>query len=169
MSPYKAPGSDGLRAIFYLKNWDLVGRQVTEFFLNAFREGKFDEKFSETLISIVPTVDNPETISQFRPVSLCNVVVKLITKFMVSRIKPILQALIPLTQCSFLPNRGCTDNILVVQEAIHSMKKSKGKKCHFMMKLDLEKAYDRVNWDFLRWVLLDMGLPVIGYHLSCGV
>lgn len=159
MSPYKAPGNDGLQAIFYQANWDIVGAKVVDFALNAFKDGYFDEKLNETLLCVIPKVERPETINQFRPISLCNVVVKLIAKIMVARIRPIMCRMIPPTQTSFIPGRGCNDNVLVVQEAIHSMKKRKGKNGYFMMKVDLEKAYDRLNWDFVKWVLQDVGLP----------
>mgnify|MGYP003361698220 CR=1 FL=1 len=63
------------------------------------------------------------------------------------------------THCSFIPGRGTTDNIVVVQEAIHSFANKTGKVGHMILKIDLEKAYDRISWDFLRWVLMDIGMP----------
>ena len=159
MSLYKAPGGDGLQAKFFQADWSIVGKSVCDFILAAFRDGKFDRRINETLLCIIPKVDHPEVINQFRPISLCNVVVKTISKIMVSRLRPHLTDLVSPTQSSFIPGRGCHDNIIVVQEAIHSFKKIKSKSGFFMMKVDLEKAYDRLNWDFLRWVLMDIGLP----------
>lgn len=101
----------------------------------------------------------PEKANQFRPINLCNVVVKLLSKLMVTRLRPLLKDLVSPTQGAFIPGRGCHDNEIVVQEVLHSMKKSKGVKGKFFMKVDLEKAYDKVNCGFLRWVLQDFGLP----------
>ena len=150
MDPYKAPGCDGLPAKFYQANWSIVGNKVCDFILTAFRDGFFDRKINETLIWIIPKVDQPERINQFRPISLCNVTVKTITKIMVSRLRPYLTKLVNPTQSAFIPGRGCHDNIIVVQEIIHSFKKCKSKSGFFLMKVNLEKAYDRLNWDFLR-------------------
>lgn len=159
MDPYKAPGGDGLPAKFYQANWEVVGKSVCNFVENAFREGCVDQKTNETLLCIIPKIENPERINQFRPISLCNVIIKAITKLIVNRLRPFLTNLVSPTQSSFIPGRSCHDNIIVVQEAIHSFNKCRGKNGYFLMKVDLEKAYDRINWDFLRWVLMDVGLP----------
>ncbi|GLT31654.1 hypothetical protein SLA2020_063760 [Shorea laevis] len=80
-------------------------------------------------------------------------------KVMVNRIKPFLTSIISLTQSSFIPGQGCHDNIIIVQEAIHSLKNCKGRVGNFAMKIDLEKAYDRIEWSFLECVLRDVGIP----------
>ena len=82
-------------------------------------------------------------------ISLCNVLFKTITKAMVMRLKTLMPKLIGPAQASFIPGRLSTDNIVVVQEAVHSMRRKKGKKGWMLLKLDLEKAYDRIRWDFL--------------------
>ena len=91
----------------------------------------------------------PESITQFRPISLCNVLFKIITKAMVGRLKGIMNKLIGPAQSSFILGRLSAGNIVVVQEAVHSMRRKKGQKGLMLLKLDLEKAYDRVRWDFL--------------------
>lgn len=159
ISPYKAPGGDGLQAIFYQANWDIVGPKICNFVLNSFRDGEFDPTINETLICVIPKVEQPERPNQYRPISLINVTVKIITKLMVSRIRPFLQDIVGPTQSAFIPGRGCHDNAVILQEAVHTMKKLKGKVGHFIMKIDLEKAYDRIDWGFLHWVLGDMGFP----------
>lgn len=90
----------------------------------------------------------PERITQFRPISLCNVLFKTITKTMGERLKKVMVKLIGPAQASFLPGRLSTDNIIVVQEAVHSMRRKKGQKGWMLLKLDLEKAYDKIRWDF---------------------
>lgn len=121
MSLYKSPGNDGLPAKLYQANWTVVGKSVCEFVQAAFRDGNFDRKVNETLLCIIPKTDHPERMNQFRPISLCNVVVKTITKIMVGRLQPFLAELVSPTQNVFIPGIGCHDNIIVVQEAIHSL------------------------------------------------
>ncbi|KAG7548148.1 Reverse transcriptase domain [Arabidopsis suecica] len=96
----------------------------------------------------------PEKITQFRPKSLCNVLFKIITKTMVERLKRVMTKLIGPAQSSFIPGRVSMDNIVVVQEAVHSMKRKKGRKGWMLLKLNLEKAYDRIRWDFLEDTLI---------------
>ncbi|GLT78653.1 hypothetical protein SLA2020_501810 [Shorea laevis] len=159
MSAYKAPGSDGLQPVFYQLNWSIVSDRLYEFVKTAFQEGSFERSLNDTLICIIPKMAQPEKLNQLRPIGLCNVAVKAITKVMVNRLRPILVDILSPTQSAFIPGKGCHDNIVIVQEAIHSLKKCKGKVGNFIMKIDLEKAYDRISWDFLRWVLQDLGLP----------
>lgn len=76
----------------------------------------------DSLVVVVPKVLHPETLSQFRPISLCMVIYKLITKIIVNRLKPVLTDLIAHFQSSFVPGRQITDNVVVVQEVIHTMR-----------------------------------------------
>lgn len=103
---------------------------------------------NDALVVLIAKVSKPERITQFRPISLCNVLFKTITKAMVLRLKRIMPMLIGPAQSSFIPGRLSTDNIVIVQEAVHSMKRKKGLKGWMLLKLDLEKAYDQIIWDF---------------------
>lgn len=75
------------------------------------------------------------------------------------RLKTLMSKLIGPAQASFIPGRLSTDNIVIVQEAVHSMRRKKGKKGWMLLKLDLEKAYDRIRWDFLEDTLHAAKLP----------
>lgn len=111
------------------------------------------------MLVLIPKVLKPEKIMQFRPISLCNVLFKTITKAMVMRLKTLMSKLIGPAQASFIPGRLSTDNIVIVQEAVHSMRRKKGKKGWMLLKLDLEKAYDCIRWDFLEDTLHAAKLP----------
>lgn len=98
---------------------------------------------------LIPKVKDPHNPSQFWPVSLCNVFFKLVTKTIANILKPILPSLIHNTQITFVTNRQITDNALVAFEIFHCMKKkTKGKQDFSALKLDMSKAYDRVEWLF---------------------
>lgn len=90
MAPYKAPGPDGFHAGFYQKAWAHVGGTVIKHTIDFFTTGEMKRGLNNTLISLVPKVNNPERTSQIRSISLCNVGYKVITKTMTNRIKPIL-------------------------------------------------------------------------------
>lgn len=101
----------------------------------------------------------PEILSQFRPKSLCNVTTKLISKIIVNCLRPFLKDIVSPTQSSFISGRSNSDNIVLVQEAAHSFNHKQGRVGYMMMEIDLEKAYDRIKWNFLCWVLCDPDLP----------
>lgn len=109
---------------------------------------------------IIPKNDNPETIRQFIPISLCNVVYKIITKVLANRLKSVFGDIISPHQCSFVPGRHSSDNIMIVQGVVHSMQRTKGKKGTMAIKVDfhLDKAYDRLKRSFLEETLMDIGL-----------
>ncbi|XP_019167321.1 PREDICTED: uncharacterized protein LOC109163057 [Ipomoea nil] len=113
---------------------------------------------NDTLISLIPKVPNPTSVKQYRPISLCNVSYKLITKIMASRLKNMSRKLIGPHQTSFVPGRQISDNVLLYQEVLSSMKNKKGKSGWMVMKIDLEKAYDKLSWDFIKDTVEDIGL-----------
>lgn len=158
MGSFKAPGPDGFQPVFYQRCWETVGPSVIRFIKLFFETGKLPENTNDALVVLIPKVMKPESITQFRPISLCNVLFKTITKAMVGRLKGIMSKLIGPAQASFIPGRLSADNIVVVQEAVHSMRRKKGVKGWMLLKLDLEKAYDRLRWDFLEDTLRAAGL-----------
>lgn len=146
MKPFKAPGPDGFQAAFFKQYWSIVGDDLWSMVKGAFSSGMIDPALSDTLIALIPKVESPKNFNEFRPISLCNTIYKILTKVLVQRIRPILCLLIGQFQSSFLPGRGTTDNVIVLQEIVHAMKKSKKKKGEVAYKIDLEKAYDHVDW-----------------------
>lgn len=91
MSPYKAPGPDGFQPVFFRNYWHIVGMDVWELVDKGFSSGSIDHNLVETLIVPIPKVNiEPTSLKDFRPISLCNVLLKIISKILVKRIKPYL-------------------------------------------------------------------------------
>lgn len=158
MCPTKAPGIDGFFAIFSQKYWDLVKGQVLKSCVSILNGEAIDPKLNETLLVLIPKVKNPTTMDDFRPISLCNVVMKIVTKTLANRLKDILPGLISERQSGFIKGRSISDNFLKAHEVIHSLKRrNKNKKGLIALKLDMSKAYDQIEWNFLERMLLAMG------------
>ena len=115
---------------------------------------------NHTNIVLIPKVKNPEKMSEFRPISLCNVIYKVISKVLANRLKQVLLDIISPTQSAFVPGRLITDNIIVAYEVLHSMyARKKGKTGALALKLDVSKAYDQVEWLFLQGIMQKLGFP----------
>ena len=102
-------------------------------------------------------------MSDFRPISLCNVIYKIVSKVIANCLKPLLDSIVSETQSAFIANRLITNNILIAFESLHHMKnKCSGKQGYMALKLDMSKAYDWVEWAFLEHILLKLG-----FHEDC--
>ncbi|CAL1381890.1 unnamed protein product [Linum trigynum] len=159
MKPFQAPGPDGFQAAFYQHSWSTTGRSLAQMAIQFFSTGLLPDAVTESTVVLIPKVDNPEMVTQLRPISLNNVSLKAITKAMTSRLKPIMRKLVSPRQSSFIPGRQTTDNVIIVQEVLHTLRKRKGRKGGMVFKIDLEKAYDMLRWEFLRDTLKEIGLP----------
>ncbi|KAA3472829.1 reverse transcriptase [Gossypium australe] len=160
MGPIKAPGPDGFPAIFFQKFWHIVGKEVLEFCLGVLNEGREAEAANMTNIVLIPKVNKPTSLVSFRLISLCNVVYKIIAKTIANRMQDVMAICIDQVQSAFVPGRLISDNIVLAYELLHTFRQKRtGKKGYMAVKLDMSKAYDRVEWGFLQGVMVKMGFP----------
>lgn len=144
--------------IFYHNYWEIIGEDLCKMVKDFFQGDSSVHCLNMTEIALIAKVPNPETVTQFRPIALCNFTYKIISKILANRLKPILAQIITLQQSAFIPGRQIQDNILLAHEAFHALKLRKKTKVYEMgLKLDMNKAYDRIEWDFVNEVLLKMG------------
>src|SRR3954462_2669625 len=108
----KAPGPYGLHAVFFKRFWHILGEELTDEVLDVINKRKIPQGWNDTNVVLIPKVASPEMITQYRPISLCNVVYKVISKMLANRLKKILPEIISPTQSSFVPGRLITDNVL---------------------------------------------------------
>jgi len=94
MGALKAPGPDGFQALFYQKFWDLTGSSLRDLVLGVFNGREFPEDLNKTFLVLIPKIDNPQSMTHLRPIGLCNVAYKTVTKVIVNRIKHLLVKLI---------------------------------------------------------------------------
>lgn len=147
----KAPGPDGLNGLFYKQHWTTIKEEVCSAIQAFFMQGILPEFINETQVALIPKVDKPESINQLRPISCCNFLYKVITKILVTRLKLYLNSLVSQAQSAFIGGRQIQDNILVAHEIFHALKGGRSQaKDTMAIKLDKNKAYDRMEWDNLQ-------------------
>ena len=148
----------------------MVDADVTNSVLSRLNSGTIPYPLNHTFITLIPKIKNPESVSDNRPISLCNVLYKIFSKVLANRLKKILPSIISKHQSSFTKNRLITDNILVAYESLHYMNNMRTQKTGYMaVKIDMSKAYDRVEWVYLENVMRKMGFSEkwIGLIMVC--
>ncbi|XP_074298573.1 uncharacterized protein LOC141629480 [Silene latifolia] len=170
MGALKSPGPDGIPAVFYQKCWGLIKNDFVKAALSILNSGMVLREMNRTFIALIPKCENPEGVKDYRPISLCNVFMRVITKCVTNRLAKIMTYLVSDFQNAFIQGRLNSDNILLANEAVHRVNSHKrGKYGRLVFKADMSKAYDRVRWDFLRAVLKCFGFPnkIINLIMNC--
>ncbi|KAL2246377.1 UNVERIFIED_CONTAM: hypothetical protein Sindi_2905900 [Sesamum indicum] len=154
----KAPGPDGYSSGFFKAAWPIVGQEVTSAVLDFFNTRRLLKQINTTLLALIPKVHTPMTVGDFRPISCCNVLYKIIAKLLVQRLSVILDKLISPCQAAFVPGRSIGDNIMLAQELFTGYNQARlPPRC--ALKVDIRKAYDTVEWDFMIAVMELFGFP----------
>lgn len=141
MEGNKSLGSNGLPPNFFQDNWETIGEDLIKLVHNFFDTGYMLKEMNTTFISLIPKVQLPSTPGDFRPISLCNTTYKLISK----RMKPLLCKIISPYQSALILGRQITDNTMVSHEIIHNMRTRRDLQEWMGIKIDMSKAFDRVE------------------------
>ena len=158
MEALKSPGPDGMPPLFFQQFWPIIGDEVADVVLTCLNTGSVPSSINQTFITLIPKVKSPVRVSEYRPIALCNILYKLISKVIANRLKNILPSIISETQSAFQSSKAISNNILIAFETLHHMKNQKSKKLGFMaMKLDMSKVYDRVEWSYLVKIMEKLG------------
>ncbi|KAL2246373.1 UNVERIFIED_CONTAM: hypothetical protein Sindi_2905500 [Sesamum indicum] len=156
----KAPGPDGYSSGFYKNAWPMVGQEVTKAVLEFFSTGKLLKQINSTILTVIPKVHFPTSVTDFCPISCCNVLYKIIAKLIVQKLSVVLDKIISPCQAAFVPSRSIGDNVMLAQELFTGYNQARlPPRC--ALKVDIRKAYDTVEWDFLLSVLQLFGFPEI--------
>jgi len=151
----KAPGPDGFTANFFHEFWDLIKAEVWELVEESRSTHWVLPALNSTFIALVPKEAESHKPEKYRPIALCNVIYKLISKVIANRLKPLLPLLISPEQTGYVEGRQIMDGIILSNEVIHSLKLLK--KPGMLLKLDLSKAFDKLSWHYIQKMLLAFG------------
>lgn len=160
MGKRRSPGPDGFTPEFFIAAWSIVGSDVTKCIKYFFDSLHLPRIINSVALTLVPKCDNPSRIEEFRPISCCNVLYKCISKLLAGRMQKVLPSLISANQTAFVPNRIIGDNIMLVQAICKDYHRNEGvPRCSFI--LDIHKAFDSLNWNFIFNTLEKMHFPSI--------
>ncbi|GLT40913.1 hypothetical protein SLA2020_150100 [Shorea laevis] len=151
----KAPGPDGFNFKFIREMWDTIKDDMMGYIDEFHKNGKLVRGANSSFIVLIPKVINPQKIEEFRPISLIGVMYKVIAKLLANRICSVLDGIIGGSQMAFIKGRQMIDSIVIANETIDEAKRNK--KASFLFKIDFEKAYDKVCWEFLEYMMSRMG------------
>ncbi|KAL8108439.1 hypothetical protein AgCh_024775 [Apium graveolens] len=158
MYPEKSPRPDGLNPGFYQAYWEVVGRDMVEFCQKYFAIGDLPAGVNNTLVCLIPKVTQPQQMTDVRPISLCNILFRVLSKVLANRLKICLPSLISDKQSAFVQGRLLTDNALIAFELNHYIRrKTQGGNGVVGFKIDISKAYDRLEWKYLEGMLKKFG------------
>jgi len=157
MKENSAPGPNRYGVVFFKNCWEILKGDIINMFKD-FHEGLLDiKRLNYGVITLVPKLKEANSIKQYRAICLLNVDYKCFTKVLTNRIVPIATKIIGESQTGFVKGRNILDGVVVLHEVLHELSRSKKK--GLVLKIDFEKAYDRVHWSFLEQVMVGRGFP----------
>lgn len=169
LNPNKAPGPNGFSAGFYQKEWHVIKADVINTVLGILNNGEQVRPLNNTIITLIPKKKDPTTVKDCRPINICNDIFKIVARTITNRLKSSLGDIIDPCQSAFIPGRAITDNIMLGFECMHWFSHSKSRKGYAALKLDMTKAYDRVEWNYLEKILNRLGFKnkMVNLIMNC--
>ncbi|KAL2938768.1 LINE-1 retrotransposable element ORF2 protein [Bienertia sinuspersici] len=161
----KAPGPDGYNSSFFKPAWPIIGDEVCHVMKDFFLNGSMLRIC--TKLTLIPKASHPKFVTEFRPIACCNLLYKCITKIICNRIKKVLPDLISPNHSGFIEGRQIVHNVSIIQDLV-GMYNRKASPPWCLLKIDIRKAYDSVQWDFLHKMLNALGFPhiFVGWVMS---
>jgi hypothetical protein len=142
----KSPGPDGFNNAFLKNCWELIKGEIRIMFDQFHDIGSLPKSFLSYFVALIPKVNSPFGLGDYRPISLLGCLYKLVAKVLASRLAKVMNSLVASSQSAFIKGRNLGDGVLVVNELV-DMAKRQGREC-VIFKVDFEKAYDSVDWGF---------------------
>jgi len=156
---FKCPGLDGVNLGFIKSFWDIVKLDVLRFLSEFHRNGRLAKGINNTFIALIPKVDSPQRLNDFRPISLVGSMYKILAKVLANRLRYVIDSVVSDTQSAFIKGRQILDGILIANEIVDEA--HRGKKELILFKVDFEKAYDSIDLGYLDEVMGKMGFPAL--------
>lgn len=158
MDVNKTPGIDGYGVGFFKDAWSIVGSDVREAILDFFLRNRLHKGFNSSVVALIPKHKEAKMIKDFRPISCCSTVYKIISKVLTNRLSKVIDTLVGKNQAAFVPGQQLHDHVLLAFELLRGYERKHGTpKC--MLQIDIQKAYDTVHWDALEHILRELGFP----------
>ena len=164
----KAPGPDGYSSYFFKKAWDIVGRDFVAAVMEFFSSGHILRQINHSVLALIPKSKDSDRVEDYRPIACCNVIYKVISKIIALRLAPALTSIVDLAPAAYVQNRKMIDNIYLLQELLRQYgRKRTSPRC--MLNVDLRKAFDSVDWEFIRGMLNALNFPptFIQWVMTC--
>jgi len=156
---YKSPAPDGVNFGFIKEFWLILKEDIMRFITEFHRNDKLARCINTTFITLIPKVDSPQKLSDFRPISLVGCLYKILAKVLANRLRLVIGKVISETQSAFVKDRQILDGVLIAIEVVDEARKMK--KELLLFKVDFEKAYDSVDWTYLDEVMRKMAFPIL--------
>lgn len=169
IGPHKAAGPDGFDAKTIQDNWTEFGPSISKVVTDFFSTGVMPSQISRSNLVLIPKVEGAAKVGQFRPISVCNLIYKIISKILSIRMRPFIGRCVSNAQTAFVPGREISENIVLLREILHSFQQKGYNKKDFCLKVDLAKAFDKMEWSYVREVLVAYGFPAMftQWVMSC--
>lgn len=157
----KSPRPDGLNTEFYFFYWDIIKKPLFEAISHFLSIANLPSSWGKTFVVLIPKSNNPRSVLDFHPISLCNISYKIVSKLLTNHLKNVIHRIVGHEQSAFLTSKSSFDNIIPFQEIVHSLESNIVNPLRMFLKVDIAKAYDIVEWEAILETLHLMNFPTI--------
>ncbi|XP_019263741.1 PREDICTED: uncharacterized protein LOC109241454 [Nicotiana attenuata] len=164
----KAPGPDGYVSQFFKDCWEIIREDLEAGVMEFFKIGKLLKAWNSTVLTLVPKSDHAESVVDYRRIACCNTIYKVISKMLTNRLKTVLPSIISPNQSAFVAGRTIAQNILICHDLVRLYnRKQTTSSC--LIKIDLRKPYDKVEWEFVAEMIHALEFPqqFIKWTMTC--